>query len=319
MDPFHGETPCQASYKNGNKCKNKAYFKVGDSYVCGQHSRGKDRVELRKDPDRHRKRLRELEVHAACVEATSHAKRSRSEHGSVSCVKLRMMRPVPLREGFLNVFPNYKHANRTDGRGCRTLSPKAMGPIDHGIVGLPVAQSIENFHQFNKFFGDKETMEEFVVSQRRGYEDLEPHRHKFSGVGNEPTCAFLPVPEGGDITVGDQQYVRFDYLTSRYFYCHFYELQCRDNNEFRHLKRWKENGRSLQIVGYDGFPMEWNHGDNMDEELMQHYLDTSKPFGHEAVLFTLLVVSDPAQYPWNRFWVGEPWFNRHFPHLAPLE
>jgi len=35
---------------------------------------------------------------------------------------------------------------------------------------------------------------------------------------------------------------------------------------------------------------------------MNHYLDKSKPFGHELVLYTMLVVSDSKDYPWNIYY-----------------
>jgi len=52
-----------------------------------------------------------------------------------------------------------------------------------------------------------------------------------------------------------------------------------------------EQGYNLQIVGYDGY--------NVDKSLKKHYSDTKKPFGHELVLYTLLTIQNPKEYPWN--------------------
>jgi hypothetical protein len=62
-----------------------------------------------------------------------------------------MMKNPEHIEGFLKVFPNYKHQNRQDGFGCMKLSPKYLGPVDHGQPDLPPALNIENFHQYVTF------------------------------------------------------------------------------------------------------------------------------------------------------------------------
>lgn len=48
------------------------------------------------------------------------------------------------------------------------------------------------------------------------------------------------------------------------------------------------------ICGFDGYPVA--------ESLYHHYLDTSMPFGHELVLYTMLVEADPKKFPWNLFY-----------------
>ena len=47
-------------------------------------------------------------------------------------------------------------------------------------------------------------------------------------------------------------------------------------------------------IGYDGY--------YIDKTLYEHYVDTSKPFGHELVLYTMLVEDDKDKYPWNIFY-----------------
>ena len=54
------------------------------------------------------------------------------------------------------------------------------------------------------------------------------------------------------------------------------------------------NSYNLNIVGYDGYkPL---------EDYMEMYLDTTKPFGHEMVLYTMLNEEDRTKYPWNIFY-----------------
>jgi hypothetical protein len=87
---------------------------------------------------------------------------------------------------------------------------------------------------------------------------------------------------------------RYTYLQCRYFYCHYYELLATKEKDFIALKKMIKNGYNLNIQGYDGY--------NITMDLMEHYNDISKPFGHELVLYTLLVENDPAKYPWNIFY-----------------
>ena len=42
--------------------------------------------------------------------------------------------------------------NKSDGKGLPSLSPKVLGPVDHKQSDLPIAKTIEGYHQFNKVF-----------------------------------------------------------------------------------------------------------------------------------------------------------------------
>ena len=84
---------------------------------------------------------------------------------------------------------------------------------------------------------------------------------------------------------------RFTYVETRYFYCRQYELLAPATEAFQKLQSLIKTGHNLLIVGYDGY--------DVTRSLWDHYLDTSRPFGHELALYTLLTVSDPVMYPWN--------------------
>ena len=90
---------------------------------------------------------------------------------------------------------------------------------------------------------------------------------------------------------------RYNYIECRYFYCHYYELLVSKTNDFLDLKQMIANGYNLQIIGYDGFMI-----DN-SKDLMDYYLDKSRPFGHELVLYTMLVIDNKKDYPWNKYYV----------------
>ena len=36
---------------------------------------------------------------------------------------------------------------------------------------------------------------------------------------------------------------------------------------------------------------------------MEHYTSTDRPFGHEMVLYSMLTVEDPKEYPWNQYYL----------------
>ena len=85
------------------------------------------------------------------------------------------------------------------------------------------------------------------------------------------------------------------YLECRYMYCREYQRLVVQESEFSTLRKMiEQEGCNVQLIGYDAYDV----GQKTPYEC---YLDTSRPFGHELVLYTLLVESDPEQYPWNRY------------------
>ena len=161
--PYHGECLCEATYKDGRECQNGAYY-VGSTfrnkvkrdecvmtiqkfYLCGTHSRSATRTELPKNP--HAKTLRDMEfaAHEVRVVQAAGQRKAAGKRGRVTGCKMRMLKPVPLSEGVRNVFPNYRHAKRTDGYGCPALSPMCLGPVEHNEPGVPPSKTIENYHK----------------------------------------------------------------------------------------------------------------------------------------------------------------------------
>lgn len=73
-----------------------------------------------------------------------------------------------------------------------------------------------------------------------------------------------------------------------------YEKGAPETKEFKSLQNKIKDGENLQIIGYDAYPI--------THSLQEHYEDETRPFGHELVLFSLLVLDDPKEYPWNVFY-----------------
>ena len=88
---------------------------------------------------------------------------------------------------------------------------------------------------------------------------------------------------------------QYTWVQSRYFYCHFYEQLVQNNDDLKMLRKKLKDGINIQITGFDG----WNVTRPLDE----YYESTERPFGHELVLYTLLTVLDPKQYPWNVYYM----------------
>ena len=110
--------------------------------------------------------------------------RKNKKKGTVTVSKLRMMKKPESISGFMNVFPNFKHQNRTDGYGCARLSPKSLGPVEHGMPNLPTAKNIENYHQFAKFWKfeldeNGKVKPEFFQKRIDAYNSDIAYRHKY--------------------------------------------------------------------------------------------------------------------------------------------
>ena len=218
--------------------------------------------------------------------------------GDVICTKLRMRRlPEDVD----------KHQGRKDGFGCANLSPKSLGPVDHQQKGLPPAKLLENYHQFNKVFDCEvdskgEPSAKFYARRLSGYKDTVPHRYKFDRGSKSRTLYSVHEDRQGHLR-------HYNYVQSRYFYCHFYEKLVVKQEQLDELKDLRRKGTNLQIVGFDGY--------RVTDDLMKHYVDASRPFGHEMALYTMLTVEEPSDYPWNQY------YNKHegiYPtSLAPIE
>ena len=285
------------------RCTNKAYYAVGDKLMCGVHSRNVKRTELPKNPNAVYEAIDRRVAREKRVEEVALENQRAGREGTLTVAKLLMMREPPHVDDVRNVFPNNKHQNRQDGFGCASLSPMQLGPVKHNQPGVPEALSIENYHQFNKVFAREldgsvqdirlaNVKPAFFTARDAAYRDPVPHRRKFDdekGIGgnrNIPVFSIHIAPNG------DQR--RYTYQQSRYFYCHQYELLAKETHDFKKLCYWLANGYDLQIVGYDGYPI--------TKTLMEHYMDPEKPFGHELVLYSLLSIRNPVDYPWNVFY-----------------
>ena len=250
---------------------------------------------------------RQLEQQHRDIMIESYAKKNKQEgrRGSVIVSKMKMMKKVEHREGYLAVFPNFKHGGRTDGIGLPNLSPKAIGPIIHPQPGLPPAGNLENFWQFLKCFPSEvdingNPLQKFFETQLKGYLDETPHRHKEEATGNIPLYILWRLPDIIVNGVVTPQYKRLSYFEARQIYCTYYERFVTKMPEFIDLVSRLDNGYNLNLIGYDGYEVVVPEGITHKDYLEQCYKDISRPFGHELVLYTLLTEGEEG-YPWRKY------------------
>lgn len=282
---YHGECICTRA-----KCDKKAYFTQNGRALCGYCSQKLNRRPLPKNPQRARNLARAYDAHKASVDTAARTNAAAGKHGTVTCCKMTMFQgqqPVFV-PGVANVFPNYKHKNRYGGWGMPELSPKSMGPVEHPQLGLPPAKNLENFHQFSKLFPG-ESMPDFRRSQKAAFRDPEPHRHKPQAL-QQKAGANKNIPRCWIWTRADGTVVRKSYIECRQFYCNYYDRFASESDDYPELVKALDDGTNLRICGFDGYMP--------DKTIMEHYLDDSRPFGHELVLFTMLTVPE-AKWPWR--------------------
>lgn len=285
---YYGQTKCQHS-----GCNNGAYYCIGGKdYRCGVHSRKNkdDRTTLPKMEASKARQLRQekQEQHLSTIKQQMAVNVENGQLGQVSCYKMKMIKQVPLEDGILNILPNYKSKGRSDGIAVPSLSPMVMGPIEHSQPGLPPAKNLENFWQSSKVFADEydektdTVRKSFFTTQRKLFLDDIPHRHKRKG---EKPLFWLWKREDGTEN-------RLSYVEARQFYCNYYERFALSNPKFRCLQKLLKLGANIRICGYDAYEPTLS--------LEKHYLDASKPFGHELMLYSLLTLKSVNEYPWRR-------------------
>lgn len=289
---YYGEEPCSSLVKStGQPCENKSYYITSDgTLLCGVHSKNVPRKELPKRSEKEKAQMKEalFKSHQETVDTEAENNRKEEKIGDVILVKFESRRAVKMIPGYLNVFPNNKHQDRPEGFGCASLSPMRLGPVDHGQPDCPPSKNLENFHQGNKVFKDEVDEDEnptdvFTKNRLKWYCDDVPHRHKVKGV--RPLYSIWTDRDGTSYKI--------DYISSRQFYCTFYERLVLEQEDFRTLLELLVDGVNLAIQGYDAAPMVMT-----PEGIEEAYLDTKNPFGHEKCLAAMLVLEE-KDYPWR--------------------
>ena len=277
---YYGQIKCQAiNASKKEPCKNGAYYKCGDKYVCGVHSRGKDRTELEKPT----KEMKDDKLEKEAIECEEARRRNKEEgkKGSVVLYKMQMMKSIDTPAGYLRIFPNKDHGGRKDGIGLPSLSPFNLGPINHGYPNIPKADNLESFYQFSKIYADEVDKEGNPLPEtiEQWKKDLQKPGERHKRKGEKPLYA-LALKSDGSI-------IKMNYAQGRKLYCKWYEKLAKKQDDYQLLLNLIKDGYNICICGYDGTSIT-----NVEKD----YKDLSVPFGHERVLYTMLTQD---KYPWN--------------------
>jgi hypothetical protein len=288
--PLFAKIPCA---KKG--CGRPAYYAVNNSPRCGycanKHTAG--RKKLKKDPNSTEKEEEALLVHQATIENARDA--TRDVASRVNLFKLKGIIPkIPQEAGYITVLPNKANRSgleRSDGAlNMSSLSPRCIGPVEHGQPDVPPALSIECFHQGSKYFSEMGSMEQFRETQRVIFADPSAPRHnpfaKLNGKNRNIPEFFVWI----DHRTGVEHHL--GYVESRQFYCNFLERAIIDKPDMHKLRCLLAEGYQLLICEHDAH----SPAGRTIEEI---YLDPSRPFGHGFVIYTMLVYP-PEQWPWRK-------------------
>lgn len=295
MPHFKGDCTCVGKLKAGTPCTKKAYYLQSGAPRCGRHSDKGLRRPLPVDPAKTRAKEAAILAHKASIERAASANAASGRLGRVRLHKLAgaFAVKVPQVDGFLSVLPNHKNRTgtvRPDGAlNMSSLSPKTIGPIRHGQPGLPDALNLENFHQGSKRFA-AQTAEEARATQVEMFLDPVPHRHHPFATRAGPGVN-RNVPEHFVWVDRDSTVHHLTYVESRQFYCTFMERAIDRLPDFTRLQDLRRRGHNLLLCGFDANPIAGS--------VEEAYLDASKPFGHEHVIYCMLTEEDPAVWPWR--------------------
>ena len=135
----------------------------------------------------------------------------------------------------------------------------------------------------------------FYDTQFDFYNDPIPHRHKFNKQIRSKTNELkshnnINAPMYSVHKTLNDEEKRFTYVDSRFFYCCAYEILAKKKEDFKTLKTKLDQGYNLIICGYDAF--------SITKSIYDHYCDVDESFGHERVLYSLLIIDEKKDYPW---------------------
>lgn len=298
---YYGEIPCEKNTSKGEPCRNLAYYNHNSNFLCGVHCKSKDRVIL---PKRGKNSQGDNEyvpetviAHKESCESASKDNRENGKKGNVKLCKLYMLKRPDLLPGYINILPNNRAKTSHYGLAYNELSPMRLGPVNHGQPDLPPSLNIENFHQGSKCFTEEIIVDEkgqyipgelYYTNRLHFYTDPVPHRYKYKGDKKNKNIPkyFVWVDKEGKEN-------HLNYIESRQFYCNFYERLAKETQGYNDLVDKLKQGYNLRICGYDAHEI-------TKEGIENAYLSPHKPFGHELVLYTLLVCTED-EYPWRKY------------------
>ena len=203
-----------------------------------------------------------------------------------SLIILRKVRPLlslSAEGGFVNIFPDTKH--KRHDYSFPGLCPSKLGPIEHGLPGLPSADNLQAFFEYSCCYNtdlrdDGQLWNEFREQMREGFRSgiPRPKEGPKARIVSMVSCD----PEGTLIIISESEW--------RKSYCRFYSTLAEETDDYKRLIRIKDERNNIAICSTKVVV----GSDNPREE----YENTDIPFAHEKVLWTMLTMKNPNLYPW---------------------
>lgn len=318
MSIFYGEHGCAATDASSTqKCDNKTCVGAQDTTAvfCKVHGRGKP--DLPQNPRAAEIKAESARAQVCRIETHKSVNVSLGLNGNLTVGKLGARQTAPVVPGALSVFPNFRGRTSVHGDtlGLPGLSPTVLGPvIVQGVYPSRVAATLEAFFQAAKVypfldasFGDADPAETLRPKWHVNPSFFASgHAHAYAKADFKAAEALQAVrgPHNVDVklplfavyldSAGAPR--RFTHIASRWFYCKAYEQLARRTAAYRDLLARVRAGVDVHLLGYDGYPP--------TRLLFDHYVDPTRPFGHELVLYTLLaadLAADPPEHPWDAY------------------
>ncbi len=288
---YYAEVNCE-----NEKCKNKAYVESEKKYYCKVHCKNGTALPKRPKTEVVALNIKREEDRRLCEDKAQIKNVEKGRKGKVKMTRLTMVKGWDYKEGYFPIFPNYRQA-RTDGLSMQSLSPFKLGPV---IINDELrCETLEIYWQYSKVYESEisardEVLDIFFEKRKKFFKyrianAVEWKKMKTLKKGPEPEIPIFALHELN----GKEK--RYDYVSSRYFYCTYYAALAEKENDLAKLRTMMDEGLNIQLVGYDSFDLDKN--DSEEIALYKAFKNSSFHFGHEAVLYCLLTLN-PKNYPW---------------------
>lgn len=219
----------------------------------------------------------------------------------------------PIISNFLNIDATSASVSKLEGKLIKKdFSPMFLGPTRDGCL------IFENWWQYNKVYPDidhinskQEITHNFFEFRKKGYSLTKGHRHPPEINSGD----YMKNSKGEYIYVNGKRKTkyytpifsydngnRYTYIQARKkMYVPEYAYLVKKTNSFQILKKMVDNGKSVQILDYDG-PEDTEEGSSLKSRIITRKLlkekieDPTAPFGHGYVLAGLLAGIEPEEY-----------------------
>tara|TARA_R110001599_G_scaffold21639_2_gene81056 strand:- start:24354 stop:25757 length:1404 start_codon:yes stop_codon:yes gene_type:complete len=283
--------------RKGETCDRLACYEQFGQYVCKLHSNEKYRYKL---PNRENI-LKYHKVRDPLIKMKRDMNREENLEGDVICTENMQTNIFHFRETYEMVYMDIKDKARTDGIPVPELSAENLGPVHHGMKGIPPATFLCNLWEGSKLYLSE-------MNDDGTYNDtfLENRIATFTDPGAITRKA---VPDKYNGKTNCWQFIVWNlngkdiYLKpyeAKEIFCTFYDVLAGATSEFKKLLKLKKDGTNLNVNGKYAYDFTKNNPGKTFDEIFDHiYRNTALTMPHEICLAAMLTL-DFQDYPWMK-------------------